>query len=974
MVSSVVNRDGTRAKFDASRIEVAIEKALHACTGKDEKIGSMLRSGQSIQSLSKDLASIVKRCIDEYVPNRLITVELIQDVVERQLMERGFFVTAKEYILYRAEHARMRHKFFSSKVVPPTHNLFVVKRDGRLQPMSKDKIFKRIRHKCECEPVLKCDPTIVAEKVVLGVYNEVTTQELDALAISIAKDMVIKHPDYEKLASRIAISGHQKDTKYLRCKMKNTHLRTQIAFAADAMYRNLDQNGDPAPLIQKKLYDYIITNQDEIDAEICYARDFDMNLFGFQTLARAYLMKAMPPEFTERRMVERPQDMFMRVALGIHCVPPNKWTELLDTPSQYETREDKYISDKKIAGSMYFKRENFRPDLDTALETYHLMSRGYFIHATPTLIYAGATRPGLSSCFLVAMESDSIEGIYKTLTDCALISKNAGGIGVHIHKIRASGSYIRGTAGNGDGIVPMLKVYNDTAKYVNQAGKRKGAFAVYLACWHADIEDFLELKLPHGQENKRSRDLFYAFWRNDYFMECVIEDRDWYLMCPDECPGLAEVYGDEFVALYEKYVEQGKYRKVVKARDIYKLCLKARAESGVPYIGEKDSINRKSNQSNLGVIQSSNLCVEICLYSDPCETAVCNLASIALPKFVHTAEDGTKFIDHLYLHEVTRVITRNINKVVDRNYYPTPESARSNYRHRPIGIGVQGLWDVFMLLRVPFGSPKAIQIDKDIFETIYHGALTASWELAKQEGEYATFRFGAGSPLSHGKFQFDMWASSVKHSSRWDWESLRENIMKDGVRNSEVLALMPTASTSQILGNCETFEPIKSNLYKRKTSSGEFIVLNKYLYADIERLGLNIHNIREQIEADDGSIQNIVAIPDDLKALYTTAWEMDQRVIIDHCAARSVYVSQSCSMNLYLKLVEPDVLTELDLYAWTKGLKTQYYTHSKSATKAKQHHSTIASKGKEPAVTKTLDIKVEGAVCTMEEGCLMCGS
>jgi len=974
MVSSVVNRDGTRAKFDMSRIEVAIEKALHACTGKDEKLGSMLKYGKSIQSLSKDMASIVMQSIDEYVPNRLITVELIQDVVERQLMEHGFFVTAKEYILYRAEHARMRRKFLSSKVVPPTHNLFVVKRDESLQPMSKDKIFKRIRRKCECEPVLKCDPTIVAEKVVLGVYNKVTTQELDALAITIAKDMVIKHPDYEKLASRIAISGHQKDTKYLRCKMDKDHIRTQIAFAADAMYHNLDQNSDPAPLIQKELYEFIITNQDEIDDEIDYEQDFDINLFGFQTLTRAYLMKAMPPEFTKRRMVERPQDMFMRVALGIHCVPPNKWTEFLDKPSQYEERENMYISDKDLAVELNFKRKTFEPDLDAAIETYHLMSRGYFIHATPTLIYAGTTRPGLSSCFLVAMDSDSIKGIYKTLSDCALISKNAGGVGLHIHKIRSNGSYIRGTAGESDGIVPMLKVFNDTAKYVNQGGKRKGAFAVYLACWHADIEDFLQLKLPHGQENKRARDLFYAFWRNDYFMECVIEDRDWYLMCPDECPGLAEVYGDDFVELYETYVEQGKYHKVVKARDIYKLCLKARAESGVPYIGEKDSINRKSNQSNLGVIQSSNLCCEIALYSDPQETAVCNLNSIALPKFVKTCKDGTKYIDHAHLHEVAQIITRNINKVIDRNYYPTPESARSNYRHRPIGIGVQGLWDVFMMFRVPFGSPEAIQIDKEIFETIYHGALTASRELAVEEGEYVTFRFGKGSPLSRGKFQFDLWAGETKHSGRWDWESLRENIMRDGVRNSELIAPMPTASTSQILGNVECTEPIKSNLYKRKTSSGEFIILNKYLYADIERLGLDIHTIREQIEANDGSIQNIAAIPDDLKALYTTVWEMDQRLIIDHCAARSVYVTQACSMNLYLKLVEPDVLTEIDLYAWKKGLKTQYYTHSKSATKAKQHHDSKyhdSSKGKDPVNS---DFKIEGAVCTMEEGCIMCGS
>ena len=1796
MVSFVVTRDGTKAKFDITRIEVAVEKALHACTGKDERISCLLKEGKSIQTLSKELARSVQRSIRECSKlDRLITVELIQNLVELQLMEQTFYVTAKEYILYRAQHARQRRHIQTSKGVPSTHKMVVIKRDGQTQPMSKDKIFKRIRRECEREPVLMCESTVVAEKVLLGLHDNVSTQDLDTLIISVTKDMVIQHPDYGVLASRVAILGHHKDTDFTRA-ISEAFVDTQIAFAADRMFRNVDENGDSAPLLQRELCDYILEHQVEIDEVIDYALDFNISLFGFQTLERAYLMKAKTPSSECRKIVERPQDMFMRVALGIHCVRPNVWLpkDLLTEPSDYEGSE--FIDDVAIALEMRIKFDEFVPDFEAAMDTYRYLSQGYFIHATPTLIYAGMTRPCLSSCFLVAIDSDSIDGIYKTLTDCAKISKNAGGIGCHIHKIRANASYIRGTAGKSNGIVPMLRNFNMTADYVDQCfapgtivhtsegprnietikkgdkllsagglmqpvdlvlehdydgpmlrvtikyaiesvlvtpehqilalkrqtkgtnfstlrirldkgyakaemvdakelevddfvcfpipkgddildipdidcddlrfygiligdgwvgeggnnsgismgtsdkvapirefvenylrrkgihvtvtirheshniryqwstthamfkfrreqlydenkekiiwrpffrlptdkllsilrgifeangsikkecvlemsskkvidgvrhillrcgimssgyvrdrrgnvssykgivtrkityalriprvpqimalfpsapkgkyvnylvhdgmmycritnmtrehfagkvydfkvanehtyvtdmgschnggGKRKGAFAIYLELWHADIEDFLELKLPHGQEKKRCRDLFFGVWRCDYFMECVLQDWDWYLMCPDACPGLAEVYGADFVALYEKYVEQGKYRKVVKARDIYKMILRSRTECGVPYIGEKDSINRKSNQSNLGVIQSSNLCCEIVLYSDRCETAVCNLSSIALPKFIQEDEEGTKYIDHDHLHRVSQIVTRNLNKVIDRNHYPTPESARSNYRHRPIGIGVQGLWDVFMQLRVPFGSEEAIQIDREIFETIYHGALTASWELAKEEGAYSSFRFGKGSPLSHGKFQFDLWSDKPQHSGQWNWDVLRENIMKDGARNSELIAPMPTASTSQILdnteclvgetlvtlrsglaipiknmktrngvigvcnakmkadlsvglidqgikdtitlvfsdgreiqctpnhrfqlsngkwkeaskldlnrdkicvglepvldiqdfntwvwggktwkraealalariigyvhadgnvykyktkstpqataylgcqydvetfvqdielvgGSCtvrtnkqsrihevrihayisrliekalgsgrrisrdyylpdfvtdpqaplsivreyiaghfggdghrpnlawsalkgvklshcvynrylpelkdffdklkellykigikgtinirdqktrsksynddvtevlmelapntffatkigfrycidksvklsiansywrtvekameqrdkviekakylrevehlsakkaiekaqaiifenmvainkyamgnpaalrykrtrrngrcgispkeyiETFEawnekyccdrgsifastfylhlidrketgkervwditvedthaffangvavhnciePIKSNLYKRKTSSGEFLVLNKYLYQDLDRLGLDIHAIREQIEAGDGSIQHIDEIPQELKDLYVTVWDMDQKLIIDHCVARSPYVTQACSMNLYLQTVDPNVLMDLDLYAWSKGLKTQYYLHSKSATKAKQHHSAT------PFSKKEKEIEVEGnSVCTFEEGCMMCGS
>ena len=969
MVSFVVTRDGTKAKFDITRIEVAVEKALHSCTGKDERISCLLKEGKSIQTLSKELARSVQRSIRECSKlDRLITVELIQNLVELQLMEQTFYVTAKEYILYRAQHARQRRHIQTSKGVPSTHKMVVIKRDGQTQPMSKDKIFKRIRRECEREPVLMCESTVVAEKVLLGLHNNVSTQDLDTLIISVTKDMVIQHPDYGVLASRVAILGHHKDTDFTRA-ISETGVETQIAFAADRMVRNVDENGDLAPLLQIELCEYILDHQAEIDEVIDYALDFNISLFGFQTLERAYLMKAKTPSSEHRKIVERPQDMFMRVALGIHCVRPNVWNpkDLLTEPSDYEGSE--FIDDRAIALEMRIKVDEFVPDFEAAMDTYRYLSQGYFIHATPTLIYAGMTRPCLSSCFLVAIDSDSIDGIYKTLTDCAKISKNAGGIGCHIHKIRANASYIRGTAGKSNGIVPMLRNFSTTADYVDQGGgKRKGAFAMYLELWHADIEDFLELKLPHGQEKKRCRDLFFGAWRCDYFMECVLQDWDWYLMCPDACPGLPEIYGAEFVALYEKYIALGKYRKVVKARDIYKRILRSRTECGVPYIGEKDSINRKSNQSNLGVIQSSNLCCEVTLYSDRCETATCNLASIALPKFVKEhEEDGTKYIDHEHLHAVAKIVTRNINKVIDRNHYPTPESARSNYRHRPIGIGVQGLWDVFMQLRVPFGSAEAIQLDREIFETIYHGSLTASWELATEEGAYSSFRFGKGSPLSHGKFQFDMWADEPQPSGRWNWDALRGNIMKDGARNSELIAPMPTASTSQILDNTECIEPIKSNLYKRKTSSGEFLVLNKYLYQDLDRLGLDINAIREQIEAGDGSIQHIDEIPQELKDLYVTVWDMDQKLIIDHCVARSPYVTQACSMNLYLQTVDPNVLMELDLYAWSKGLKTQYYLHSKSATKAKQHHSIPSKKEKE--------IEVEGSsVCTFEEGCMMCGS
>jgi ribonucleoside-diphosphate reductase alpha chain len=968
MLTYVINRDGIRMKFDVSRIEMAIEKALHACTGKDEKISEMLSSkGFTIPSLSTYLANEVVKKLEAFFgnfkdTNRYLTVELIQDYVEQELMQQGFFFTAKSYILYREAHAQQRRKIFTLAKYEVANEIRTVsKRDGSNQAFSKYKVYKRVRIEVEREPALtSIDPSLLVEKVIRGLHDEVTTVDIDTLCINTAKDLILKHPEYNNLSARLAISRHHKDTDLTKSSI-TFGAKTQFGFAMSCMWNNIDQNSDPAPLLKsQEFYDFIMAHEEEIDKVIDYDRDYRFDIFGFETLAKTYLMKALYGD-SLRKIVERPQDMWMRVALGIHCIRPNEWKNFIQNPSEYEIKHGQYIDDKDLATELMLKRDTFKPDLESAFYTYNCMSRGFFTHATPTLIYAGTRKPCLSSCYLIAMNDDSIDGIYKTLSDCAKISKHAGGIGFHLHKIRAQQSYIRGTAGESNGIVPMMRVYNETARYVDQGGgKRKGAFAAYLSCNHADIEDFIQLKSPFGLDHRRCRDLFYCFWRNDYFMECVIEDRDWYLMCPDQSPGLEHVHGEDYVELYERYVREGKYRKKIKARDLYRQVLVARTESGGYFIGEKDSINAKSNQSNLGTIQSSNLCTEITLYSDPQEIAVCNLNSIALPMFVVEDKEGGKHIDHENLHYVAFMATRNLNKVIDRNFYPTPETERSNYRHRPVGVGVQGLADVYFKMKIPYDSEEAIKLDAEIFETIYHGAATASWQLAREEGPYSTFKFGEGSPLSHGKFQFDLWGDETQHSGRWDWDDLRERIMEDGIRNSELIAPMPTASTSQILGNTETIEPIKSNVYKRKTSSGEFIVRNKYLNQDIIDLGLDVDEVWAKIELDDGSVQNIDEIPDDLKAVYKTAWEINQKSLIDHCAARSHYVTQSCSLNLYFPKVEPEILMEVDIYAWMKGLKTQYYTHTRSATKAKQHH-------REPKSETT-------QVCTMEEDCVMCSS
>lgn len=1246
----VINRDGTSVKFNRSRIEIAVEKALHACTNKDTRITKALSNRITILEISKEITDQVIDHISNIVhenPSRYITVELIQDVVERVLMKNKFYTTAKEYILYRAEHSKIRESFkknIRDKSLYFDH-ISIIKRNGNHQLLSQDKILKRIRRECEKEPVLSCDINLVAEKVFNGIHNNITSDDLDNLLIRTIIDMIIYHLDYDSLASRIAISRNHKNTDFNQYKEYiPSFIYTQFGWAMHSLYHNRDQKGVHSPLIKKELYDFIIDHQEDIEKVIDYSTDYYTDFFGFKTLEKTYLMRSLTSYFEERKITERIQDMWMRVSLGIHCTRPNTWNPSINHPSLYEIKYSEIINDNDIAEQINQDAKNFVPgkeDLAKVFETYKYMSMGYFTHATPTLIYSGTMNPCLSSCFLLAMNDDSIDGIYKTLRDVALISKNAGGIGFHLHNVRGNESYIRGTAGESNGIVPMLRVYDSTSLYVDQGGgKRKGAFAGYLELWHIDIYDFLELKLPHGIENKRARALFYGVWRCDYFMECVAENKDWYLMCPDECPGLADVHNQEFVTKYLDYVSKGKYRKVTSARKLYTKILQSRAECGVPYIGEKDAVNRKSNQKNLGTIKSSNLCVsgdtkiltsqgnisiktlkgqkvhvwngeewseveifqtgknksllriecddggylqctpehkfylkgqdvpvdakelhigdklltwslpkisqiqeednssvilqypftsgyqcgennvvkdcvdewskkvpletsnlsrwrwfegfyfgsrghlienntmllkhqnksimfdlrlmlqsmgvwsclqydnninmwileidvqtmifenfihlnidnqehepkqtksvkisgiykgkdqedtycfrepirhmgvfngiltgqctEIVEYSDPYETAVCNLSSICLPKFIKVDEDGNKHVDHDLLFEITKIITKNLNKVIDRTIYPIPETERSNYRHRPIGIGVQGLWDMMFMLDQPFDSEEAIQTDREVFETIYYASLTASMELAIEKGPYSSFRFGEGSPLSKGLFQFDMWELSDSKnvfSGRWNWDELRKDIMEYGVRNSELIAPMPTASTSQILGNIfhnntECIEPLKSNLYKRKTTAGEFLMFNKHLMKDISEYNLDITKVRQHIESEDGSVQTLEGLPEHRKKLYKIVWELDQKSLIDHCAARSIFVTQACSMNLYLKIVDPALLTELDFYCWSKGIKTQYYTHSKSATKAKQHHHQNQN---QKTITKT----EEGEACTMEEGCLMCGS
>lgn len=748
--------------------------------------------------------------------------------------------------------------------------MYVVKRDGKKEPVMFDKITERIKKLCYGLNHL-VDPVKVAMRVIEGLYDGVSTSELDNLAAETAASMTIAHPDYAQLAARIAIS--------------NLHSNTKKSFSEtmDEMYHYVNpRTGKESPLLSDEVHKVIQENAEFLDSHVIYNRDFNYDYFGFKTLERSYLLKI------NGKIVERPQHMLMRVSVGIH----------LD-------------------------------DLKSVIETYDLMSKKFFTHATPTLFNAGTPKPQMSSCFLLAMQDDSIDGIYDTLKQTAKISQSAGGIGLSIHNVRATGSYIRGTNGTSNGIVPMLRVFNDTARYVDQGGgKRKGSFAIYIETWHADIMDFLDLKKNHGKEEMRARDLFLAMWTSDLFMKRVQEDSYWTLMCPNECPGLYDVYGEEFEAMYIGYEEAGKGRKTIKARELWEKILESQIETGTPYMLYKDAANRKSNQKNLGTIRSSNLCTEILEYTSKDEIAVCNLASISLPMFI---EDG-KF-NHELLFNVTKRVTRNLNKVIDRNYYPVQEAENSNMRHRPVGLGVQGLADAFILLRMPFTSDEAKQLNQEIFETLYFAAVTASMEMAKEEGPYSTFE---GSPMSQGEFQFNLWGLKDEDlSGRWDWASLRKEVVANGVRNSLLVAPMPTASTSQILGNNEAFEPYTSNIYTRRVLSGEFIVVNKHLLEDLVKRGLWNEDLKQEIMRHNGSVQNIERVPQDLKELYKTVWEMSMKDIIDMSRHRGYFIDQSQSLNLFMQDANYAKLTSMHFYAWQSGLKTgMYYLRTKSAVDA----------------------------------------
>ena len=757
-----------------------------------------------------------------------------------------------------------------------------------------DKITARVRKLCYGLNEL-VDPVKVAMRVIEGLYDGVTTSELDNLAAEIAATLTTTHPDYAKLAARISVSNLHKNTK------------KSFSEVMDDLYNYVNpRTAKKAPLLSDEVYKVINENRDLLDSTIIYNRDFGYDYFGFKTLERSYLLKL------DGEIAERPQHMLMRVSLGIHL-----------------------------------------NDLDSAIETYELMSKKFFTHATPTLFNSGTPKPQMSSCFLLTMKDDSIDGIYDTLKQTAKISQSAGGIGLSIHTIRSTGSYIAGTNGTSNGIVPMLQVFNDTARYVDQGGgKRKGSFAIYVEPWHSDIFDFLDLKKNHGKEEMRARDLFYAMWIPDLFMKRVEQDGQWTLMCPNECPGLCDVHSEAFDKLYLDYEKKGKGRKSIKARELWEKILEAQIETGNPYMLYKDAANAKSNQQNLGTIRSSNLCTEILEYTSPDEIAVCNLASIALPMFV---KDG-KF-DHKELHRITKRVTKNLNRVIDRNYYPVIEAQNSNFRHRPIGLGVQGLADTFIKLRLPFTCDKAKKLNQDIFETIYHAAVTASMEEAQNDGPYETYE---GSPISEGKFQHNLWGVDEKTlSGLWDWDKLRKDVLKNGVRNSLLVAPMPTASTSQILGNNECFEPYTSNIYTRRVLSGEFIIVNKHLLEDLVALGLWNEGLKQEIMRANGSIQNIDGIPEDIKELYRTVWELSMKDIIDMSKHRGYFIDQSQSLNLFVEGSTMAKLTSMHFYAWKSGLKTgMYYLRTKSAVDAIKFTLDNKTKEETPVQEKKEDPKV----------------
>lgn len=794
--------------------------------------------------------------------------------------------------------------------------MFVVKRDGRKEPMMFDKITARVRKLCYGLNDL-VDPVKVAMRVIEGLYDGVTTSELDNLAAEIAATMTTTHPDYAKLAARISVSNLHKNSK------------KSFSETMKDLYEYVNpRTGKKAPLLSDEVYKVISENADKLDSTIIYNRDFGYDYFGFKTLERSYLLKI------NGKIAERPQHMLMRVAVGIHL-----------------------------------------NDLDSVVETYELMSKKYFTHATPTLFNSGTPKPQMSSCFLLAMKDDSIDGIYDTLKQTAKISQSAGGIGLSIHNVRATGSYIAGTNGTSNGIVPMLRVFNDTARYVDQGGgKRKGSFAIYVEPWHADIFDFLDLKKNHGKEEMRARDLFYAMWIPDLFMKRVEADGEWTLMCPNECPNLFSTHSEEFEALYTKYETEGKGRKTIRARELWEKILESQIETGTPYMLYKDAANRKSNQKNLGTIRSSNLCTEILEYTSPDEVAVCNLASIALPMFIKN-----EAFDHKELFKVTKRVTKNLNRVIDRNYYPVKEAENSNMRHRPIGLGVQGLADAFIMLRLPFTSDEAKKLNQEIFETLYYAAVTASMEEAKADGPYSSYK---ESPIAKGEFQHNLWGIEDEElSGRWDWGKLRKEVKKHGVRNSLLVAPMPTASTSQILGNNECFEPYTSNIYTRRVLSGEFIVVNKHLLEDLVKLGLWNENLKQELMRANGSIQHIDGIPEDIKELYQTVWELSMKDIIDMSRQRGYFIDQSQSLNLFMENANYPKLTSMHFYAWKSGLKTgMYYLRTKAAvdaikftldnTKKKEVPVSIAAEAEVVAATPnatTEELKVETTPVSQQE-------
>jgi ribonucleoside-diphosphate reductase alpha chain len=786
--------------------------------------------------------------------------------------------------------------------------MFVKKRSGKKEAVKFDKITARVKKLVYGLDMDYVDAIEVTKKVIEGVYDGVETTDLDNLAAETAASMTTKHPDYAILAARIAIS--------------NLHKETDKSFSAtiEKLYNYKDpKNGEPAGLIGDDTYNIVMENADLLDSTIIYDRDYNFDYFGFKTLERSYLLKM------DGAVVERPQHMLMRVSVGIHG-----------------------------------------RDMEAAIETYHLMSEKWFIHATPTLFNAGTPKPQLSSCFLLTMQGDSIPGIFGTLKQCAEISQSAGGIGLSIHGIRATGSYIKGTNGTSNGIVPMLRVFNDTARYVDQGGgKRKGAFAIYLEPWHADVFEFLDLKKNHGKEENRARDLFFALWIPDLFMQRVKDGGDWSLFCPNEAPGLHDCWGAEFEKLYHKYEAEGRARKVVKAQELWFKIMESQIETGTPYMLYKDACNSKSNQQNLGTIRSSNLCTEVVEYTAPDEVAVCNLASIALNQFVKNGQ-----FDHQRLYEITKVVTRNLNKVIDVNYYPVPEAKKSNMRHRPIGIGVQGLADAFILMRYPFDSEEARVLNREIFETIYFGALEASVELAERDGAYESF---AGSPASKGQLQFDLWG--VEPGMRWDWYTLKAKMMKHGLRNSLLVAPMPTASTSQILGNNECFEPYTSNIYSRRVLSGEFVVVNKHLLKDLISLGVWNDNMKNKIMAANGSVQSFEELPLHIRELYKTAWEIKQKSVIEMAADRGAYICQSQSMNVFMQDANFGKLTSMHFYAWEKGLKTgMYYLRTKAAADAIKF--TVDAEMIRDQKEKDRDTAYAEISCSLEnpDECLVCSA